>query len=711
MPGHLLLRSRLLGFVLLFLFCTSLNAVEIVMDADTGEVLTLKGNKSGEAFPVGSVIKVFSALYGLKTKTLKPSDIVNCNGTININGERFQCWDKRGHGRVNLYKALAYSCNVYFCHYGTQIDALGYLRFLKEFGFGRLTGLKCGDESTGKVPEYLAVNDSVKIFSGVGRQFMATPVQVIKAFSAVVNGGKRVQPFFKGSSTGTAVIEADLNLSLYLPHIYRGLREASTYGTSEGYYSQTGGYAKTGTAPWLNGFRTHGWFVGFLPVPFFSPVPKSPKSSTKSSEFPFSGNSNRNRRLVLLVFKRDGTGGKDALPVGMKLAAQLKAEAVDSQPVSVSLFSLLKPKRLSVNGRFSHLTVSAGAGEEVETIRCRKLEVRYGSDVGLTFTADGTVTSRANKIRIQTGNKNGFMRINVMGSGSVITKSYDGSIIIRGSGNRLEVINTVPLGIYLEGVIGNEMGYGVAYGKGRVKGKLSEALKSQAVVSRTYAIKNLKRHATFDFCDTTHCQHYTGKTEDSESIRRAVSETMGLVLTYESQLCDVYFHSTCGGRTSAYQGVWNDRSIPYLVSVDDNARCSPSPHYRWEFRMNETELFQRLKKDFGRVPVNLKITETGKNGWVKRIEFGFVDGSKKSLRGEAFHILMGRRFGWNTIKSAHFIIEDDPSRNAGYIIFRGKGLGHGVGMCQWGARSLSMKGISFSRILNHYFPGCRIDIH
>lgn len=638
----------LLLFPLSFPGWASQGEGRIILDADSGRVLRLDNPEIAveSSFPPGSLLKVFAVLYGLRENIISPARTIHCKGAIILDGRRFECWEPAGHGRVNLYKALAYSCNVYFYHYGLEVDGAGFMEFLRGFGFG---------ESPGKMPQRLDRLETVKLFAGLTRQLEITPLQAAKAFAAVVNGGKRVLPH-----------GGDLNISQFLPYIRRGLTEGSTYGTCAGYNEAVGGFAKTGTAPWVNGFRTHGWFAGYVPI-----------NTAKGL-----------RRFVVLVFKQDGTGAKDALPAGLELAKSFIRRASDKGVVTVSLFSLLKPKRLEIQGRLTRLIVQAGD----HRWQCRNISIALSGRNRVVLTMDGGEQVETGGVSIRRAGEQGIM---LLRAGSIKPRAYPGSIRVRGNGDYLEILNRLFMAPYLRGVIGNEMGYS------------RQALKAQAVVSRTYALKNLDRHGDFNFCDTTHCQHYTGELKISLEVTAAVAETVGEVLIFKGQLCDVFYFSTCGGRTGGYEGVWNDKAVPYLSSIDDGDRCKGSPHFRWTFMVKPQRLFNAMARYDGCRPMDIEITTIATGGWVKSLSLLFEDGSRKKMRGEEFHIQMGREFGWSKIKSANFVIE----RSKDQWLFKGRGLGHGVGLCQWGAYRLSLDGKTYRRILLTYFPGTTIGLY
>lgn len=649
----------------------------IVMDADTGEILALEnpGLAIQSSFPPGSLIKVFSALYGIKNGILPIGERVDCPGFIQVGDNRFDCWDTSGHGRVNLFKALAYSCNVYFYRYSDRYEASEYFQFLRQFGFGEVTGIQWPNEEPGVLPEVVHAVEKARVVVGVSREVQVTPIQVITAFSAVVNGGKLLVPFYpvasgrqprgEGKLQEGGMVRRDLHIASYLPLVQRGMTEGATYGTTAGYFQASGGYAKTGTAPWVEGYHTHGWFVGYLPV--------------------------QGRRLVILVFFLEGTGYKDAFPAGLKLAQQWKEHLEDSQPVIVWLFSLVKPKIVNIQGRFGHLIIEKEEGE----VKARGLQVGFIEDGQLRVVIDGeeTMWPGGQCVKVKMEQAEGWLNVAVPG---VESRDYNGSLLIAATGNYLEIYNRVKLGDYLQGVIGSEMG------------EWLEALKAQAIVSRTYALKNLKRHTGFDFCDTTHCQHYTGRMNHSPLVKEGVVSTGGLVITYKGALCDVFFHSTCGGQTIDYAGVWEDKTLPYLLSVDDQERCAVSPHYRWTYEIEEGRLLELLERISGYRVQGLEVLKMGKGGWVKQLLIRGRKGERRVIRGEEFHIFMGRELGWGVFKSAHFSLSMREKSGGKYWYFSGKGLGHGVGMCQWGARRMAEMGEKYPKILGTYFPG--IDI-
>lgn len=313
---------RFVGLVCFsFMFSVLLFSVDdgaaIIMDADSGQILLLDNPHYAveKAFPPGSLIKVFSALYGLQQKQFEPTSVVTCKGNISLFDTNFACWNTAGHGVINLYKALAYSCNVYFYSWGQFVNGADYVSFLRSFGLGSKTGVDGYEEEAGTLLEPTNQQEVAQLFVGASTRIEVTPLQMLTAYAAIVNGGKRIVPFLKVAQNQAEPLES-IDIPTYYPIIERALQEAATYGTAAPFYEETGGFGKTGTAVWAEGFRTHGWFLGYLPVPC----------------------GDRIRRIVLIVFKLEGAGAKDALPEGLKLAKDFLQRARDQQQLSVSLF-------------------------------------------------------------------------------------------------------------------------------------------------------------------------------------------------------------------------------------------------------------------------------------------------------------------------------------------------------------------------------------
>lgn len=254
-----------------------------------------------------------------------------------------------------------------------------------------------------------------------------------------------------------------------------------------------------------------------------------------------------------------------------------------------------------------------------------------------------------------------------------LKRTYRGTLKIYAHLDELVIINRVPIDVYLASVVGAETGDAPL-----------EAQKAQAAVSRTYLFYNLNRHQQYDFCDLTHCQVYKGIETETERSKEAVRETGGMLLYDDGAIAEVFYHSTCGGKTADFSSIFKGHPGP-LISVDDSSYCSPSPHHSWEWRL----------------PVDkapFQVLTVSKRGHDERVTEILVDGIAEP--GWQFRMRIAQQFGWNRLKSSWFSVakEDDAFH------FTGHGLGHGLGMCQWGARRRAEGGASAEEILRHYFP-------
>lgn len=255
--------------------------------------------------------------------------------------------------------------------------------------------------------------------------------------------------------------------------------------------------------------------------------------------------------------------------------------------------------------------------------------------------------------------------------------------------------------------------FGVVATEGSVESQ-PEALKALAVVARTYALKNLRRHARdrFDLCDTTHCQRYTPIRDESarpdfyELAHRAVRETAGEVLRDErGRTAEVYFSAACGGRTADASKLWGGPASPaYLRGVRDES-CDVLAE-AWTDVIPSAQLVRALRADErSDVGARLDAVRVLKRDHTGRAEVVSLEGERRRLvRGWDFKIIVGRTLGWNVLKSSRF----EVARAGASYVFRGSGFGHGIGLCQAGAHASAARGAGYRQILARYFPGTNV---
>ncbi|MCX5786155.1 MAG: SpoIID/LytB domain-containing protein [Elusimicrobia bacterium] len=277
---------------------------------------------------------------------------------------------------------------------------------------------------------------------------------------------------------------------------------------------------------------------------------------------------------------------------------------------------------------------------------------------------------------------------------------YRGKLIFTARGGRLKIVNELELEEYLASVVSGEAG------------DLSqlEAYKAQAVAARTYTLKNINSHAKdgFNSCDSTHCQFYAGFGALNEKAKIAVDLTRGEVLLYKGSLASTFYHSICGGSTETSAFVWSYADMPYLVSVKDGPQgrpyCSIAPSFRWKTKIYLKALTRIARAASWIKPDeearSMRISKRGMSGRAYELEFYTACRIVKIPATEFYHGF-GRRAGWEAVRSSLFEVYCAKD----YIILEGKGSGHGVGMCQWGAEGMARKGFKYREILKHYYPG------
>ncbi len=349
---------------------------------------------------------------------------------------------------------------------------------------------------------------------------------------------------------------------------------------------------------------------------------------------------------------------------------------------------------------------------------------------------------------------------------------FTGSLKIITENNKLTVINVVPVEQYLTSVISSEMSATSSV----------ELLKAHAIISRSWLLAQMEKrksidktqnkyvseirtedelirwydredHILYDVCADDHCQRYQGITKiHAHNAEEAVTETTGLTLMYNNQICDARFSKSCGGITETFENVWEEIKHPYLQTFADykfdpdgystnlvnenNAikwiRNSPpafcnttdekildqvlnnydrktKDFYRWKVEYTQEEIANLINEktgfDFGNI-IDLIPVQRGYSGRLIKLQ---IVGSKKTLTvGKELEIR--KILSTSHLYSSAFIIEKENIKNniPQKFILIGAGWGHGVGLCQIGAAVMGEIGYHFDEILLHYFRGAEI---
>lgn len=281
---------------------------------------------------------------------------------------------------------------------------------------------------------------------------------------------------------------------------------------------------------------------------------------------------------------------------------------------------------------------------------------------------------------------------------------YRGNLVLwPNSAHGFSVVNEVSMEQYLYSVVPSEMPASWPM----------EALKSQAVAARTFALSHLEQDPKrrYDLTATTASQVYQGvKAEHPNSIR-AVEATRGEIMTYQGRPILAYFHSTSGGRTENGADLWANQ--PYLKSVPDVDQASPK--YTWHEQLSQEEVQKRLQQglnlDLGNVISLEPKTYTG-SGRVKTLSVLGTRGQREvdALKFRSALQLNSTFFNVGAISSlGELIRKPDLQEIPTAFQFAGRGWGHGLGMSQWGARQMALDGYAYHEILAHYYQGVHFE--
>ena len=240
----------------------------------------------------------------------------------------------------------------------------------------------------------------------------------------------------------------------------------------------------------------------------------------------------------------------------------------------------------------------------------------------------------------------------------------------------------------------------VLAGEGQPKAA-DAAQQALAITARTFALANRNRHRGegFDLCDTTHCQVVRPATPTT---RRAAESTTGRILLFQGQPALVFYSAWCGGQTELASQVWPGAvDYAYEPSLEDDA-CEDEPAWTSEVRVGDIEQALRAAGLRGSRLRDLRVLARNDSRRVARIR---ADGFTPSeISGHEFRMAVGRVAGWQSIKSTAFDLE----RTGGGYRFRGRGFGHGVGLCVVGAGRRAGRGATAEEILRFYFPGLTV---
>ncbi len=360
-----------------------------------------------------------------------------------------------------------------------------------------------------------------------------------------------------------------------------------------------------------------------------------------------------------------------------------------AEAVRISLFELDPPGTIRVTTDSSDVNIYS---EESEiNLSGLSLDLNLNLSGGIMYLETAGIRQPVDSLKIRSHAEPARVITEEFGY-----RYYSGEMLLKPNRtlSGLSIINTVDLEEYIASVVGSEMNF-----------EEPDALKAQAVVSRTYALWSIARspYTDFDMRDYESNQMYVGHIQDKPHYAKAARDTRGEILTWSGQLILAVYSSTCGGTTANNEEVWDGLPHPYLKSQQDGIMCTASPHYEWSYSVSLAQLQEIIRKQYGFSFVDQEFERTT-SGRINRIFLKDRAGEVIQFSGNEFRLFLNDIFGPRAVRSTNF----EWKEVAGTVTFSGKGLGHGVGMCQWGAKGFAETGWSYKDILSFYFSGVKI---
>jgi peptidoglycan hydrolase-like amidase len=335
----------------------------------------------------------------------------------------------------------------------------------------------------------------------------------------------------------------------------------------------------------------------------------------------------------------------------------IAGSGVCAQEVRVGVLGLFHPREITLSSAEGEAVVVT-AGDNVFVLEpgaraaIARIEI---SEPGVLLECSGRF---AHAGEIHATGRGGHSARFVLGIPGKISRKYQGTLSIRARQGSVVPIVTMDLETAVASVVAAEL----------TQDAPIEALKAQAIVTRSYFLAGKGRHHDFDFCDATHCQFLREPPSPGSPAAVAALATRGMIIAFEDKPVAAMFTRSCGGHTRAPRDAnISSGNYPYYSVVCDV--CLKSPVH-WTRRISDQEAARLIGK------------------------------------GEAGRLAVDRRLGWNTVPSNNFTAR----REGDTVILDGVGQGHGIGLCQRGAKGMAESGASYREILNHYFPNATLNL-
>lgn len=341
--------------------------------------------------------------------------------------------------------------------------------------------------------------------------------------------------------------------------------------------------------------------------------------------------------------------------ISLLLFVLLESSLAQARTVRVGVLGVFHPHELTLRCPNGDAIVVTAAGQTF-FLQSRSanetLQIQASGDVLLLGFAGTEIRARDIHAAGRDQNATDF----VLSVPSKIERRYQGTLDVKIVDGVLVPVITMDLETAVASVV-----YAESF-----PGTPIEALKAQAVVTRSYFVAGGGRHTDFDFCDLTHCQFLREAPPPGNPAALAAEATRDLIITFQKKPVAAMFTRSCAGHTLTPADIGiSSGAYPYFSVMCDFCHKNPA---RWSRRISSK------------------------------------DAVTLSDHHEAGRLALGRRLGWNAVPSNSFTMHESGSE----VVLEGVGQGHGVGLCQRGARAMAEEGADFRKIIDHYFPDTRL---
>ena len=364
-----------------------------------------------------------------------------------------------------------------------------------------------------------------------------------------------------------------------------------------------------------------------------------------------------------------------------------KKYAVD-ETVNIKIFSQIKVQSFTFSAEAGDYSIWANGVEVAKTNQSPLIKLTYVNDSVEVKTFENVI-GKYKRVKISSPDFVKSFRMKLI-SPDRKPRFYEDNLYVTTELGDLKCLNEISLDNYIAGVVQAESG----------RRSFQEFYKVQAILARTFALSHLQKHAPegFNLCDHTHCQAYFGKTTELD-IMKAVTDTKGKVVVDDNlNLIDAAFHSNSGGQTANSEDVWGSK-LSYLRSVNDTF-STKMPNAKWERKMPKEDWLSYLK-----IKHNYPIQDSN----ARWLALTFKQDSRKPfLEANNVRVPLKNVRTDLQLKSSFFSVVAVGDT----VILKGRGFGHGVGMCQEGAMRMAKLGYKCPEMINFYYQKTQlVDLH